>query len=124
MDEDELGAHLSERHGDRVRDTAIDLVEFGRMAARLVARGKPAYDSDEALELAGEAILRRVGEAVARLPDSFTSDHPAIEWRKMKQMRNIVAHDYARVDHEIVWTALEAKMPEVTAYIERLLLRH
>jgi uncharacterized protein with HEPN domain len=122
-DDDELGALLAERHGDRVRDTAMDLLEFGRTAARLVARGKPAYDADEALQLAGEAILRRIGEAVARLPDSFTSDHPVIEWRKMKQMRNIVAHDYARVDHEIVWTALEGKMPDLTAYVERLLLR-
>jgi uncharacterized protein with HEPN domain len=122
--EDELGARLAERHGDRVRDTAMDLLEFGGLAARLVARGKSAYDSDETLQLAGEAILHRVGEAVARLPDSFTSDHPVIEWRKMKHMRNIVAHDYARVDHEIVWMALEDRMPEVTGYIERLLLEH
>lgn len=115
------GTRIAEQYGARVRDTLLDLSEFGAIAAHLVARGKSAYDADDVLRLAGEAIMHRVGEAVARLPGEFIADHPGVEWRKMKQMRNIVAHDYLRVDHEIVWNALTGKMPEVTTFIQMLL---
>ena len=30
---------------------------------------------------AAEAILHKIGAAVARLPDDFTTDHPAVAWR-------------------------------------------
>ncbi|MGH8862353.1 MAG: HepT-like ribonuclease domain-containing protein [Jatrophihabitantaceae bacterium] len=102
-------------------DALQELAEFGQMAARLVARGKPSYEQDEALQLAGEAIMHRIGEAVARLPEQFLADHPDVEWRKMKRMRTIVAHDYLRVDREIVWTALASRVPEVATYLAAIL---
>lgn len=108
---------VSQTYGDRAATALADIVEFTAMAARLVDRRRSAYDEDETLRLVAEAITHRIGAAVARLPDDFVSDHPAIEWRKIKGMRNIVAHDYARVDHELVWVALASKMPEVAAYV-------
>lgn len=107
-----------------MRDTLLDLQDFCQISARLVARGKHAYDADEALHLAGEAIVHRVGEAVARLdrlaPD-FLADHPQIEWRKMKGMRNVVAHEYLRVDHEIIWNALVNRLPGVATLLDGVL---
>jgi len=105
---------------DRTQRTLLDLLDLGAMAARLVARGKTAYDVDEALQLAGEAIVHRVGEAVARLPDDFVIAHPSVEWRKIKAMRNLVAHGYLRIDKEILWNALTDKMPELVTYLDHL----
>jgi uncharacterized protein len=125
--EDLLGAHV-DVVSDRAlkdRDAAIraeavpllDLLEFTDMAARLVARGRAAYDADEALRLAAEAVTRRIGEAVSRLSEEFVTDHPQIEWRKVKGMRNIVTHEYARIDYEIVWNALALRVPEIAAFV-------
>lgn len=90
------------------------------MAERLVARGRPAYDGDEALRLAAEAITHRIGEAVSRLSEEFVTDHPQIEWRKVKGMRNIVTHEYARIDYEIVWNALALRVPEIASFVRGL----
>ena len=108
-------------YGRRVRDTLLDLLEFTDMAARLVARGRAAYDGDEALRLAAEAITHRIGEAVSRLSEEFVTDHPQIEWRKVKGMRNIVTHEYARIDYEIVWNALALRVPEIAAFVRSVL---
>jgi uncharacterized protein with HEPN domain len=107
-------------YGRRVRDTLLDLLEFTHMAARLVARGRAAYDGDEALRLAAEAITHRIGEAVSRLSEEFVTDHPQIEWRKIKGMRNIITHEYARIDYEIVWNALTLRVPEIAVFVRRV----
>jgi uncharacterized protein with HEPN domain len=91
------------------------------MAARLVARGRAAYDEDEALRLAAEAITHRIGEAVSRLSEEFITDQPQIEWRRIKGMRNIVTHEYARIDYEIVWNALALRIPEIAVFLRRIL---
>ena len=112
----ETGAHVARRYGTRVRDTLLDLLDFTDMASRLVARGKESYDADEALQLAAEAITHRVGEAVARLPEEFFVDHPDAEWRKMRGLRK-----YMRVDRELVWNALAARLPDVRSYVRDIL---
>ncbi|OIN79410.1 hypothetical protein BST29_24090 [Mycobacterium malmoense] len=98
------------------------MTRFTDTAARLVARGKGAYDSDEALRLAAEAILHKIGEAVARLPEEFIAVHPEVAWRSMKATRNVVAHKYDHVDYEIIWNALAHRLPAEAARIREILI--
>jgi uncharacterized protein with HEPN domain len=44
-----------------------------------------------------------IGESVVRLSDDFKSNHNYVEWQKIKDFRNIVAHDYFGIDPEDVW---------------------
>ena len=112
----ETGANVARQYGTRARDILMDLLDFTGMASRLIARGKESYDADEALQLAAEAITHRVGEAVARLPEDFLVDYPDVEWRKMQGLRR-----YMRVDRELVWNALAARLPEVGNYVRSVL---
>ena len=109
---------------DRTRRTLEDFLQFAHAAARLVARGRASYDGDEMLRLAAEALLHRIGEVVARLdrddPDLVAS-HPEVNWRAMKGMRNLIAHNYGAIDDAIVWTTLERDVPREAAHIERIL---
>lgn len=107
--------------GERTVRALRDLLAFAGMAERLVARGKSAYDSDEHLRLAAEAVLHKIGEAVARLPAAFTADHPEIPWQTMKATRSIVAHQYELVDYEIIWNALSIRLPREMASVRILL---
>lgn len=96
---------------DRVVAILNDLIRLAGTAARLVARGKSSYESDEIVRLAAEAILHKIGAAVARLPDDFVADHPEVAWRSMKATRNIVAQRYDQVDYQIIWNALQHRLP-------------
>jgi uncharacterized protein with HEPN domain len=84
-------------------------------AERLTALGRQAFDSDETIRLAAEAIVSRLGEATGRLSDSFTATHPDIPWRKIVSTRNIVAHEYHRIDYEIIWQTISEAMPELAS---------
>ncbi len=107
--------------GERIERTLEDLLRFTEMAARLVARGRDAYDSDEALRLASEAILHKIGEAVGRLPEDFRAQHPEVAWRSMRATRNIIAHEYDQVDYDIVWNAFTGRLPLEAERIRRIL---
>lgn len=105
----------------RTKQTLHDFLEFAQLGRRLVERGRQVYDRDELLRLSAEAILLRIGQAVARLEDEFTVAHPEVSWRRMKGMRNFVAHNYGAVDYAIVWNALEHNLPREAQAVRRIL---
>jgi uncharacterized protein with HEPN domain len=77
----------------------------------LVARGREEFETDEMLLLAGEALAQRVGEAASRLSQSSQDQHPDVPWRAIRGTRNLVVHDYGRIDHRMVWNTLAADFP-------------
>ena len=61
-----------------------------------------------------DAVVRNfeiIGEARARLPDTFKETHPTIEWRQIVGLRNRIVHEYFGVDPEIVWTIIRKDPP-------------
>lgn len=107
--------------GERDRQALADLVEFAALATDLASRGKTAYDADVQLQLAGEAIQHRIGEAVSRLSDAIVEQNPRIRFRAMKKARNKIAHNYSIVDPEIVWNTLAVELPKDVVRIVELL---
>lgn len=115
------GAAVERQYGLRARQSLEDILDFASDAADLVARGHETYDADRMLQLAGEAITSRIGEATSRLPAALIDAHPEIPFRAAKGMRNIVSHDYDRVDADVVWVALESDVPRFAASVAALL---
>ena len=111
-----------DRDLQRTIQSLRDFLRFSEMSAELiVARGRAAFDADLTLRLAAESVLHKIGEAVARLPETFIDDHPKIPWKAMQATRNIVAHRYDQVDYEIIWTALADRLPEDAEQVRRIL---
>lgn len=106
---------------DHDRRALNDVVRFSADAAELVARGKDQHDGDHLLQLAAEAIVLKIGEAVSRMSDQVIATHPEIRLRKMKDMRNLVVHNYEIVDAEVVWNTLAVELPKDLAKIRALL---
>jgi len=68
-----------------------------------------------------DAVMRRIeiiGEAAAHLSDATRQAVPELPFRRMRGMRNIVAHEYANVDLNIVWQVATVHVPEVYAALE------
>ena len=69
-----------------------------------------------------DAVIRRIeiiGEAAAHLTNATRQAIPDLPFRKMRGMRNIVAHDYANVDLKIVWEVATVHVPEICAALEK-----
>ncbi len=71
-----------------------------------------------------DAILRRImiiGEATKRLSSDFKKQHPAIPWKQIAGMRDVLTHDYDEVDLDEVWTVVNENLPQLLNYIEPLI---
>jgi uncharacterized protein with HEPN domain len=106
----------------------MDADQIGRLrdildAARLIC----AYiaDTDEIAFRADtqkqDAIIRRIeiiGEATLHLSDQTRQALPQLPFRRMRGMRNVIAHDYAAVDLRIVWEVAALHVPELRTILE------
>lgn len=92
-----------------------DLRRFCDEAADLAARGSSAFDDDHLLQLAGVAIITRIGEAASRVPEADRAARPDVPWRQIVGMRNRLVHDYDIVDYSLVWTVITADAPALRA---------
>jgi len=67
--------------------------------------------------LALERLMELIGEAARRVSDEFQRAHPEIAWRKIIGLRNVLAHEYGRIDHRRLFIAAT----EDTATLSRIL---
>jgi uncharacterized protein with HEPN domain len=43
----------------------------------------------------------------------FTQAHPEVPWRRMRGMRNRIAHGYFDINLEVVWETVQTALPEL-----------
>lgn len=61
-----------------------------------------------------DAVIRNfiiIGEAASHIPEEVVEMHPDLPWREMRDMRNIVVHEYFGVDNRVVWETLKKNLP-------------
>lgn len=68
-----------------------------------------------------ERELEIIGEAARRLSKSFRRAHPEIPWASIIAQRNVLAHQYDKVDHARIWTVASERLPELVATLRPLL---
>ncbi|MCB0522812.1 MAG: DUF86 domain-containing protein [Saprospiraceae bacterium] len=84
----------------------------------------PDADSFFRDEKTFDAVLMNfvlIGETVAKLSEALKDAHPHIPWQKIKDFRNIIAHDYFGVDAEEVWQIIQNNMPALVGDIKHIL---
>ena len=68
-----------------------------------------------------DAVMRNlaiIGEAAKKIPADVRRTYPAVEWKKMAGLRDIVVHDYFGIDEDIIWDVVSVRIPELKRNIE------
>lgn len=71
-----------------------------------------------------DAVIRNlavIGEAVKKLSKASRAAQPAIPWRQIAGMRDVLIHDYFGIDLEQVWAAVQRDLPQLEEAIRTLL---
>jgi len=106
------------------RDSAslLDIVRAGQLVLQFAQGLKREQLASDVLRQS--AILYQIsimGEATKRLSREFREQHPEVPWDDVAGMRDIIAHQYDRVDLDIVWQVIQRNIPELLDMITPLL---
>jgi len=75
-------------------------------------------------DLLRHAVVRAlevIGEAVKNLPNELLEKYPQIEWRRVKGMRDRLAHAYFGVDYELLWRVIKEELPSLCNVVKDML---
>lgn len=64
-----------------------------------------------------------IGEAATKLADEypeFVSQHPAVQWKSMRGMRNRMAHGYFDINLDIVWDTVKLSLPDLEQQLQKI----
>jgi uncharacterized protein with HEPN domain len=76
--------------------------------------------SDEKTTDAVIRCLQIIGEAAKKVPPDIQSLYPAIEWKKIAGLRDVLVHDYDGVDTEIVHGILNQRLPALEEKLAKI----
>lgn len=61
-----------------------------------------------------------IGEASRAIPLEIQMQSPDVPWGKMQGIRNVLVHEYFRLDEEILWKAVQEDIPPLIAVLEKM----
>ncbi len=61
-----------------------------------------------------------IGEMVDRISDEFKRENAAVDWKSIKGLRNMIAHDYFGVDAEEIWGIIQLHIPTLIKSIRNI----
>ena len=100
-----------------------DMLQAARDAASIVADVTlEHFLGDRMRMLALERSLELIGEAARRTTDTFRKKHSRIPWKEMIGLRNILAHDYGRIDHDKLYATAAKDIQNLIKELESLQL--
>lgn len=95
----------------------IDIVNLKKMFGSTFEE----FEKNFAFQYAAGMCIIQIGELTTRLTEDFKNQNSEIDWIGIKGLRNIYAHDYEKIDIELVWDALTKEIPDLKEKLEKIL---
>jgi uncharacterized protein with HEPN domain len=102
---------------ERLRDMeeAIALID------KYTTRGKEYFFADELVQTWVLFHLQTIGEAARAMSEETRERYSQVSWQDIIDFRNLVVHEYFRIDLAIVWLIVEKELPNLRYEIQLIL---
>jgi uncharacterized protein with HEPN domain len=97
-----------------IRDCLDRIANYG-------AGGKAAFLADPRTQDAVIRNLEVIGEAVKNLSQTCKDAQPAIPWKRIAGLRDVLIHGYFGIKLETVWAVVESELPGLRTAIGQML---
>ena len=81
-----------------------------------------SFEEFEDSRMEKDAALRnfqKLGEAAGEIPEEYRKENTQISWQDIKDFRNVIIHQYWKIDEEIAWEIIQEKLPELKQKLEK-----
>lgn len=66
--------------------------------------------------------IQVIGETIKAVDDktkqSLLSQYPQVPWKKVIGLRNIISHEYANIDYDIIWVVIVKYLPSLAETVQ------
>ena len=86
-----------------------------------IAEGRDSFLQSRMVQ---DAVIRNfevMGEATKRLSQELRSENSDIPWRQMAGFRDMLIHDYSKIDVGEVWAVIDQDLPMIRPRLVELL---
>lgn len=103
-------------------EAVLDIVDAAQqIQAAVQSVTLEAFKSNREKQAAVLYFCITIGEATKRISQALRTQHPDIPWREMAGLRDVLAHQYDRVDLETVWNITQTSIPDLLSRLYPLL---
>lgn len=106
---------------DRDRLFVTDVLEHAGRALSYATGGEGRFKSEPMVQDAVLRCLEVIGEATKRVSPELKAAAPAVPWKRMAGLRDVLIHGYDSVDLDIVWGVVADELPLVVGAIRELM---
>ncbi|WOF16046.1 DUF86 domain-containing protein [Methanoplanus sp. FWC-SCC4] len=74
------------------------------------------YDDFISNKMCIDAVIKNllvIGEAVKMIPEEIKLEHPAIDWKNVAGLRDVLIHAYFRIDNDLLWDIIQNKLEDL-----------
>ncbi len=103
------------------RERLQDILDAIKQIEKYAVSGKDRFMRDELIQTWVVHHLMIIGEASSRISQETKEKYPDIPWVGTIDVRNIITHEYFRVDLNIIWMIVKDNLPDLKKRIEKII---
>jgi uncharacterized protein with HEPN domain len=98
-----------------------DILSYARrLQGHVEGAAYEEFSTEAWMQDASFRCLEVIGEIVKRLTPAFRAAHPTIPWARVSGFRDVLAHGYDILDHELCWKIIQENVPALMAKLEEI----
>lgn len=82
------------------------------------------FASNSIYQNAVALCVLQIGELTTHFTDEFKTTYNKMPWNQIKALRNVVAHNYGKIDKETLWETMLQDIPELNGYCLQIIQEH
>lgn len=109
--------------GNRNADVLRHIVDYCNEINSTIERFGNDYQTfskDSVYQNAVALCVLQIGELTTHFTEEFKNTYNEMPWNQIKALRNVVAHNYGKIDKETLWETISNDIPQLQDYCGRI----
>jgi len=98
-----------------------DILEAIAQIEKYAIQGKEEFQNNELVQIWIIYHLQIIGEASNNLSPKLIAQYPQIPWAEIIAFRNILVHEYFRIDFQAVWKIINRDLTDLKIQVANIL---